>query len=41
MVEYVANGGYRLTFNANNANGLYSGDKLQTSALSALACIKI
>lgn len=30
-----------VAFNASDGNAIYSGDKLQASALQALACIKI
>lgn len=40
MKEYATSGGYHLTFNANNANGLYSGETVQPSALQSLVCIK-
>lgn len=30
-----------VAFNASDGNALYSGDKLQVSALSVLVCIKL
>ncbi len=30
-----------IVFNASDGNALYSGDKLQVSALSVLTCIKL
>lgn len=34
-------GSYVLNFDASNANGIYSGSGLQTSAIQCLICIKL
>ena len=34
-------GSYVLNFDAGNANGIYSGSGLQTSAIQCLICIKL
>lgn len=36
----TVSGSWGLGFSANNANAMYTGEKLQPSALSVLCCIK-
>ena len=36
----TVSGSWGLAFSAKNANAMYAGEKLQSSALSVLCCIK-